>query len=550
MKLMGPRTASPTNEPTSFHFPPSPSPASSSTPTLARYSLDSPRDKPSSSSRPPVSRASTSHKVLSRWSGSFHDSDSEHSIADPKPGRRSPTLHRKSPIRAKSDRALTLPSSRSVLGDLFQSKSANSIRPLSRRSSSASSSSSSNSPPKWTHPIPGSSTGIGRKVAASLDLFKETVTTPVSEEPNPFEIPKSISFGSHHASSSSQELDAVEEPEFEFVKRAEWPDRESAAVRREKSTTALERVRTRDSASPVSSIRDVESRRRKSERRPSIRDSLRHDLVQWRNSIMTDQDGRGRPRDRPFVWPESHVGDPQIGSPDSVASSSSVATLQDLTDHTVPSSPHRRPHSSMHRSSSPTHNQADLTPILPNNVFIRAPEHDIPPPATHDPLVSPSTTPLSHSLPSPSPLSLSAFVPPPTVVSPWSSEDEDDESAWETASVTTTTSTTSASSPFPLSPRRTSPAPQPIVRHPSDEDDEHHHGVLLSPFHHAELEREDRALHTGSHHHVPEWSLNLSQESLPHIPLRPFKNQVGGHSAIYKFTKSAVCKVSCEWLYI
>ena len=41
-----------------------------------------------------------------------------------------------------------------------------------------------------------------------------------------------------------------------------------------------------------------------------------------------------------------------------------------------------------------------------------------------------------------------------------------------------------------------------------------------------------------------DWSLNLSQESLPHIPLRPFRNQVGGHSAIYKFTKSAVCKVS------
>ncbi|KIK30743.1 hypothetical protein PISMIDRAFT_86453 [Pisolithus microcarpus 441] len=33
-----------------------------------------------------------------------------------------------------------------------------------------------------------------------------------------------------------------------------------------------------------------------------------------------------------------------------------------------------------------------------------------------------------------------------------------------------------------------------------------------------------------------------SQESLPHIPLRPFRNQVGGHSAIYKFTKRALCK--------
>ena len=33
-------------------------------------------------------------------------------------------------------------------------------------------------------------------------------------------------------------------------------------------------------------------------------------------------------------------------------------------------------------------------------------------------------------------------------------------------------------------------------------------------------------------------------DCLPHIPLRPFRNQVGGHSAIYRFTKRAVCKVS------
>ncbi|KAH7876153.1 uncharacterized protein C8R40DRAFT_1160368 [Lentinula edodes] len=31
--------------------------------------------------------------------------------------------------------------------------------------------------------------------------------------------------------------------------------------------------------------------------------------------------------------------------------------------------------------------------------------------------------------------------------------------------------------------------------------------------------------------------LNISQDTLPHIRLRPFRNQVGGHSAIYNFTK-------------
>lgn len=62
--------------------------------------------------------------------------------------------------------------------------------------------------------------------------------------------------------------------------------------------------------------------------------------------------------------------------------------------------------------------------------------------------------------------------------------------------------------------------------------------MLLSPYNDMELgagnvptdEPEDLAF-------------TFSQESLPHIPLRPFRNQVGGHSAIYKFTRRAVCKV-------
>lgn len=37
---------------------------------------------------------------------------------------------------------------------------------------------------------------------------------------------------------------------------------------------------------------------------------------------------------------------------------------------------------------------------------------------------------------------------------------------------------------------------------------------------------------------------SVSHVRLPHVPLRPFRNQVGGHSAIYKFTRRAVCKVS------
>ncbi|EED84691.1 predicted protein, partial [Postia placenta Mad-698-R] len=47
-----------------------------------------------------------------------------------------------------------------------------------------------------------------------------------------------------------------------------------------------------------------------------------------------------------------------------------------------------------------------------------------------------------------------------------------------------------------------------------------------------------------------EFDFGAFHESLPHIPLRPFRNQVGGHSAIYKFTKRAVCKaISRENLF-
>lgn len=38
-------------------------------------------------------------------------------------------------------------------------------------------------------------------------------------------------------------------------------------------------------------------------------------------------------------------------------------------------------------------------------------------------------------------------------------------------------------------------------------------------------------------------SSSSAPSRLPPVPLKPFRNQVGGHSAIYKFTKRAVCKV-------
>lgn len=530
-KFMGPRPESPRAEQQAYRFPPSPA-SSSSSPTPLRLSFDAPQSRDRQSFLQTPARRPSSHKLPlpARQSHDFYNSGSDGSNTETKQGRISPQLHRRKTARKKSDRALTLPSSRTAPADLGHAKTPTSARPLSRRSSSASSSSSSGAP-AWTTPQPSTS-GIGRKVAASLDLFKESATTPVHEDANPFECARSLSAASRHRNGSSHQLNVVGEPQFEFVKRSDWPDREAAAIRREKSTTAFdrERDRTRESFSSVSSTREDDNRRRK-ERQASVRD-MRGDLAQWRRTVA-DQDGRGRPRERPGR-PEDKAEETIAGSPDT---DSSVATLQDKNDRTVSSSPFRHPPSiDAHSSSHGTSSHVDsVSPVLPSSLFVPAPEHEVPPPVSIRRARSRSLSPPPTS-PLPFTLLPSTLISQPSTSSPWSSEDEDD-SAWESASVATTSSTTSASSPFPLSPSRTSPLPQPLVRHPSDEDDEHN-GDSFAPYRHAGMVPDEAQDELSM-----DWSLNLSQESLPHIPLRPFRNQVGGHSAIYKFTKRAVCKV-------
>lgn len=551
--MMGSRRDTVRAEQSTYHFPSSPAtPTSPVTPTRSSFDSHPFKDKSFPPHGSSILRAS-SHKVYpstSKWPDSIYDSPSDGSGTETKQGRTSPQLciRRKTP-RRKSERSLTVPSARTVPGDVSHA-SPRAGRPLSRRSSSASSSSSSNSPDWNNHQ--SSSTGIGRKVAASLDLFKES-STPASEEPNPFDFNRPLSAASRHRKGSShqQQLEDVGEAQFEFVKRSDWPDREAAAVRREKSATALERVRTRDSASSVSSVRDVDARRRK-ERQSSMRDSMMVDLGQWRKAVAAQQDdGRGRPRER-TPWSEDQGSDTQVvGSPGTDSSLSSAGTYHEKSDRGV-ASPYRQSRSSIHHphhSPSRPHDSRphdnEVSPVLPSSLFVSSPEHEVPPPASLRRDRSRSPTPVASeplvdtSLPEAS----NPLLPSP-VYSPWSSdEDEDDESNWETASATTTTSTTSASSPFPLSPLRTSPAPQPLVRQPSYDDVQQQRGLL--PL----LEGDDLD-HAGLHHTPPsdeepvEWGFNLSQESLPHIPLRPFRNQVGGHSAIYKFTKRAVCKVS------
>ncbi|CAL1701646.1 unnamed protein product [Somion occarium] len=525
---MGPPSEPSRSERQTYRFPSSSQPATSS-PSRSSFDSLSPRDPQASPAGP---RRTTSNKLYPiKWTTTFQ-SGSDGSDTETKDSPVSPHKSRKRQPQRKVDRSLTLPSSRTKPPELLLSPS-RVTRPLSRRSSSASSSSSSSSPKRTAPP---QSAGIGRKVAASLDLFKESVSTPSKEEQSPFEYVRPLSSSSKRKAGASH-VEAVAEPQFEFVKRSDWPDREVAAVRRERSATTLERVRTRESTGSNVSMRGGEDRRRK-ERQMSAREAVLNDLLQWRDAVLSGEVGsRGRRRERP-PWNDEVSQDTVAGSPTSDASTASIDTVH----RALRSAPLER------RPSSPS-TLRSLYHKAPPESPVRAPQAPAIP-SEHPPLSAKHR----ERLQSPTPAQAIPPVPPaPSYVlpnapdySPWSTDEED--SAWETASITST-STTSASSPFLLSPARTSPQPQPIVRQASDEDEEQHHRSILSRYDDLELGRADsQDGDTGSLMSGP---FSLSQESLPHIPLRPFRNQVGGHSAIYKFTKRAVCKplVSRENLF-
>ncbi|KAG6911753.1 hypothetical protein DXG01_008003 [Tephrocybe rancida] len=313
-------------------------------------------------------------------------------------------------------------------------------RLLTRRSSSVASSSSSSTSSPDDVPSHPPTAGKGRKVAATLQLFKETTKSDESIPGESSYRGNETSTGPRRQGSTAQPAQ-VAEPQFEFVKRSEWPDREAAAVRRERSSTALERVRTRDSTR--------EDDLRLKERKISTRDSSTSDLPRWGKEAGARQEsGRGRRRER---------------------------TADEAMEMSV---------------LSPT-------PIQTSTPF----------PITHRAPVSPEES---------------------IAFSPWST---DDESTWETASATTSTSTTSTHSPSAFFSDNNDSSDQ---YGSSSKHTRHGHR------HHMEGPREG-----GSDF------FHDTHDNLPHIPLRPFRNQVGGHSAIYKFTRQAVCKplVSRENLF-
>ncbi|KAF9452184.1 hypothetical protein P691DRAFT_257815 [Macrolepiota fuliginosa MF-IS2] len=405
-----------------------------------------------------------------------------------------------SPTRRSPARSMTLPSEPSPLSILttaFPPATSQEADSVSSSSSSSVSSASSIHMRETGH-TPG--TGMGRKVAAKLQLFKESVgptEDSLSAEPS-----RPQSSGSRRVGSSQIGDDGeIAEAQFEFVKRSEWPDREAAAIRRERSMTTLEHVKARDGI-----VGTWEG-----EQRDDGREGVLQEYNRWRRGFVESSEAkRGRRRDRAatetetkgedHVLPKSSRGEPPVPRPSS---------------HTFPPSPSlsrspcRSPSSSQRTQQSdssdsrphPSRSAASSKPskAFPSLSFVQPGFH-------HDTLSA----------------SISAPISPVEPTSPWST---DDDSNWETASVATTASTLSTNTRRYQGRRTRSPA---LLHNTSDATD------TQSP--------PSSFVFRGSDTDHPLY-FNLSQEHLPHIPLRPFRNQVGGHSSIYKFTKQAVCKV-------
>ncbi|KAJ2926214.1 hypothetical protein H1R20_g10892, partial [Candolleomyces eurysporus] len=338
---------------------------------------------------------------------------------------------------------------------------------------------------------------MGRKVAATLELFKETAHPEdvLQVEPSrPESSRRSQPFG---------EVDDAE-PQFEFVKRSDWPDRETAAARREQSMAGYERSRGRDSHS----VGDDKGKEWPTSSRVS---SSFHDPPQWR--LDSANLVRGRRRERP-AEDDANVNDAE-------------------------------PYVSFRRQNSFVFPPSPSPSRSPSNRLPKLPDLD----DEHDYHTSP-TVPFPERTESPSSfLSFEDFQErpssPPQSASPWTT---DDESLYDDSASVNSVSTTSTSFYYPhhsggsdtpsIKPRR--PLPD------SDEQQTH------LPFVHSDDEEfRNDAGPSRLRRRTSSIITNPSEDHLPHIPLRPFRNQVGGHSAIYKFTKQAVCKplVSRENLF-
>jgi inositol-hexakisphosphate kinase len=202
---------------------------------------------------------------------------------------------------------------------------------------------------------------------------------------------------------------------LEFVKRADWPEREAAALRRERSSLALDRPRTRDSIVVTTREHNGSESRRK-ERADRPKDG---GLVD--RTLAKEQDTRGQPRDR------QRLEKPSVALSQATPHTRSYHDLcltPILTSRPYPSLP-RSPServpipTSQHRPSSDFAAPSILSPPSVSN-HVRTSE------VTHSRSPTPVRT-VPQLPPHP------RYRDPVTTPSPWSTEDE---SAWESASIT------------------------------------------------------------------------------------------------------------------
>lgn len=542
-------------------------------------------------------------------------------------------------VRQVPTRSRTLPgtSSRPIfLQGLSLADPPQAVIPRSRSSSPSSSGSASSSPlpsPSRAAQDPNtgasSSSGVSRKVAESLQLFKETASTPTDESSH-FSFDRRASISKKRKPSRAslfRDVDEDEdadlgdtEPEFEFVKRSQWPDRESAALRREKSSVALERIRTRESKSSTSGLRD-----RGSVDVADNAEMLHESPAESRGTRQSDPSmspARGRPINRPSwkgvassleVDSEASVR-PDL--PESSGSSSSVRTFLERrrSPELQPSAQNEQSVNAVVPPPSPSFSKrASVSPLTSSNLAHTLPPFDnlqvddasatrqqssitLPIDLVQAGTVFPTTTQsatsrpvLRHRQQSNAPSITSVPSAPTPSSTPFFTDDDgfsaddpdfDFDSEWDTGSVTTNAST--HTSP-PLSSPDISPAhlprvggvpyQQPVVAlgdedymglgrvglQSPDRTRTFSHGSALVPRNSAQtgvvmndsdetgVRKRQQVFQHGrldsefGMYDADDLGLN---DYLPHIPLRPFRNQVGGHSAIYKFTKRAVCKVS------
>jgi inositol-hexakisphosphate kinase len=502
-----------------YHFPPPPSSSGNLTairsPRLYAPDQSDPVDG-LNTAKPSFCRSHSHTSNLWRRRSVTYVSDFDPPAPQKSPSNPSPILM----PRMREPRPLTLPP-KSSLSSLHSKIS----RPLSPRSSSDSSTSSS--PLANDHPLqPSSASGIGRKVAATLQLFKETSSVPPedvsSQEP---ETPET-SVESRRVRSSSK-LDEASQPQFEFLMLSEWPDRE-AAVRRERSSTNNAKARESNSTEldPVS----PQGKENGKEKKPSIRDNVMSDLSQWRRDMSARQDdGRGRQQERAddddddFAVDTDAELDPSVPNGGSNQDSLPLTSLSRTRPRAYPS-PSRSPITRLTPASLPPISTVSTSLTFQNNLpNIKAMTSEF----------ASSLTPKTSSTSSISRAPYHSALPfEPISLSPTLSSDDD----WETAS-----SSTSSANSFPSSPLQTPHAPSFL--HTSNDDNDYVTQPNLVPSR-ADREAPLTVLRDSKKDDdYMDLADDFSQEYLPHVPLRPFRNQVGGHSAIYKFTKRAVCKV-------